>query len=162
MSTHSALLCMPGWTHPIFKVTIPLVKNWLQIIWTHTVKFSDLNVMMDHYKSKGGVTHWRRGKLPWAALTLTLQRIGWRIESPTIWVDHHLRSREVNVEAPRDVLATVKEACIQWVLKKVVGHSGHVEKEVWWEPLRMVIETSEEKVGKGLVARKHWKGCRNS
>ena len=26
MSTHAALLCMPGWTHPIFRVTIPLVK----------------------------------------------------------------------------------------------------------------------------------------
>ena len=26
-STHAALLSMPGWSHPIYKVTIPLVKT---------------------------------------------------------------------------------------------------------------------------------------
>ena len=139
MSTHAALLCMPGWTHPIFKVTSPRVKNWLHMIWSHTVQYSDLNKMMDYYASLGGVKHWRRGKLPWAALTLPLQRIGWNIKTPTSWVDHQGRSREVNVETPRDVLGSIKDACIQWVLQNIVGHVGYVEKELWWEPLRVVI-----------------------
>ena len=114
--------------------------------------------MMDYYAARGGVKHWRRGKLPWAALTLTLQRIGWRINTPTIWVDHQHRNREVNVEAPRDVLGSIKEACIQWVLQKVVGHAGYVEREIWWEPLRVVIETSEEKSWKGVSCQETLNG----
>ena len=51
----------------------------------------------------------------------------------------------MHLEAPRDVLGPVREACIQWVLQKIVRHVGFEEKEVWWEPLRLVIETSEEK-----------------
>ena len=30
-------------------------------------------------------------------------------------------------------------------LAKIVKHAGLEEKEIWWEPLRLVIETSEEK-----------------
>ena len=67
---------------------------------------------------------------------------------------HQGRIREVNVETPRDVLGSIKEACIQWVLQKIVGHAGYIEKGIWWAPLRVVIETSEEQFGKGCLARK--------
>ena len=32
-STTAALFTMPGYVDPIFKATIPLVKQWLQIWW---------------------------------------------------------------------------------------------------------------------------------
>ena len=127
-STHAALLSMPGWSHPIYKVTIPLVKNWLQLIWKHEVQYSDLNRIMDYYHSLGGLNNWRRGKLPWAALTLTLKRVGWGILTPILWVDHQGRQREVHLEAPRDVLGSVREACTQWILQKIVKHAGFEEK----------------------------------
>ena len=40
----------------------------------------------------------------------------------------------------------------------MVGHSGHVEKEVWWEPLRVVIDTSEEKSWNGLSSQETLQG----
>ena len=103
-------------------------------------------MIMEHYVSLGGLKNWRRGKLPWAALTLTLKRIGWEILTPILWVDHQGRQREVHLEAPRDVLGPVRDACTQWILQTIVRHAGFEEKEVWWEPLRLVIETSEEKL----------------
>ena len=72
----------------------------------------------------GGLQNWRRGKLPWAALTLSLKRIGWVILTPIIWVDHQGRQREVHLEAPRDVLGPVRDARIQWILQKIVRHAG--------------------------------------
>ena len=59
------------------------------------------------------------------------------------------KDRVVNVEAPRDVLNSVRLACVQWVLQKVAKHAGYEEAEIWWEPLRVVIELSEEKLWKG-------------
>ena len=32
-STSAALFTMPGYVDPIFKATIPLAKQWLQILW---------------------------------------------------------------------------------------------------------------------------------
>ena len=88
-------------------------------------------------------------KLPWAALVLTLTRIVWSVKSPTVWVDQLGKERVVNEEAPRDVLNSVKQACVQWILQKVVKHAGYEESETWWEPLRVVVELSEEKLWKG-------------
>ena len=88
------------------------------------MQYSDLNRIMEHYHSLGGLKHWRRGNMSWAALTLTLKRVGWENLTPILWVDHQGRQREVHLEAPRDVLDSVREACTQWILQKIVKHAG--------------------------------------
>ena len=80
------------------------------------------------------------GKLPWAALELTLNRIRWEIRSPTLWVDHYGRVWNIMDTAPRDVLVCVQDAITQHLLNRVQAHGGFFTKT-------SVVGTSE-----GVVA----------
>ena len=68
-STTAGLLSMPSWVDPISRVTIPLVKNWLHLIWAHQISYSTLNNLFRH--QQGLLNHGGgggRGKFPFAAL----------------------------------------------------------------------------------------------
>ena len=77
-----------------------------------------------------GYGGWRRGKFPFAALCLTLSRVGWRLQSPYEWVDHLGSVHLVNVEALRDVLRVVHDACVQWQLHRVQRTAGFEPQHV--------------------------------
>ena len=143
-STTAALLTTPGRVDPLYKCTIPVVKNWLQILWGLEIPLPKINKIYAKYRSlPSGVGGWRRGKWPWAALELTLGRVGWKITSPTIWVDHQDRIWNVLDSAPRDVLTSVQDAVTQHLLKRIQVHGGYRQKRIWWEPLRVILHNTE-------------------
>ena len=144
-STTAALMTMPSWVDPIYRVTIPLAKMWLSLLWKGRVSFKDLRTIWAAYEERYGVPGWRYGKLPVAALALTLKRVGWKLLSPFQWQDHQGQMHEVLQEPPRNLIKLLVDACVQWQCRKVLEFAGFPQQEVWWAPLRKVIETSEQK-----------------
>ena len=143
-STTAALLTMPGQVDPLYRATIPLVKNWLQILWGLEIPLSRINKIFAKYRSlPKGIGGWRRGKLPWAALELTLNRVRWEVRSPTLWMDHHGRIWNLLDTAPRDVIECVQDAITQHLLNRVQTHGGYSQKHLWWEPVRVLLHTTE-------------------
>ena len=143
-STTAALLTMPGQVDPLYRATIPLVKNWLQILWGLEIPLSRINKIFAKYRSlPKGIGGWRRGKLPWAALELTLNRVRWEVRSPTLWMDHHGRIWNLLDTAPRDVIECVQDAITQHLLNRVQTHGGFSQKHLWWEPIRVLLHTTE-------------------
>ena len=51
-STTASLFTMPGYVDPIFKGTIPLVKNWLQILWGSELPIKQVYQVWRHYQSQ--------------------------------------------------------------------------------------------------------------
>ena len=136
--TTVALLCMPSHVDPIFRTTIPVVKQWLQILWGHELPMSKINTIWASYKGlKSGIGGWRRGKWPWAALELTLNRIQWTVQSPTIWEDRMGCLWNVHVCAPRDVLLAIHRDIQQYILGRVQTHGGFKATTTWWGPSRV-------------------------
>ena len=49
----------------------------------------------------------------------------------------------VHVSAPRDVLLAIHRDTQQYLLGRVLTHGGFNPTTTWWEPIRVLIHTSE-------------------
>ena len=122
---------------PIHAASVPLIKNFLKMMWSHSYSLSRLNRAWAVLEPRLQLTRaWVAVKGPLAATALTFQRLGWSF-TPLALTSPQGRVLRPTVDSPKCILRHVCLSIQQWQWQKVLQRAGDPNPqglEVWTEP----------------------------
>ena len=139
-----------GGADPAFEAHQGVLHMWALAIWEEWVPSRVLSIVLRDAKARlqRAKSHWSVVYGPAAALVATASRIGWQVDSPTLFVTDLGVRIDLGVGSPAFLLKAVGEAVARWRWRRIEHrhpslYSGGAGRGASWRPVLKVLRAKD-------------------